>query len=158
MKRLIIFLLTVYSSIPGSRSLPTSPELHEFPLPGPPPDLFNLTGLYLSPINSSGPITSWGTLKCETSNASPPVSESKVIIEKLKKRKDKCMQSNAGGSKCQRYEWHKSAEAAVCGKWSWFVWCKELGWALEQVVKGCESKGRAGGQWVFGQELRGILY
>jgi hypothetical protein len=135
-------------------SLPATPELHEFSLPGAPPDL---TGLFLSP-NSTGPVTAWGTLKCETSNASPLVSDSEVVIEKLKKRKGQCTQSNPGGSKCQLYEWHKSAEAAVCGYWSWYVWCKDLGWALEQVVKGCESNGRAGGQWVFGPELRGILY
>jgi hypothetical protein len=155
MKATIIFLLMLSSCIPGSMSLPVTPEIHEFSLPGPPPDL---TGLNLNPNNSTGPVTSWGELVCETSNASPLVSHSKVVIERLKKSKKRCIQSNGVGSVCTQFESYKSAQAGMCGYLFWSVRCKELGWALEQIVNKCESNGRAGGEWHFGDPLIGILY
>ncbi|KAI5854028.1 hypothetical protein BZA05DRAFT_468716 [Tricharina praecox] len=100
-----------------------------------------------------------GMYDCETSWASPTLSEIKGAVKKIRQFWT-CEQSNPGGSKCELLSTFNGGSIAICGKLGRAISCWDVARAIEQLMKFCkdEEMGRAGGTWYFDDRLKTILY
>ncbi|KAF8541084.1 hypothetical protein BDD12DRAFT_879490 [Trichophaea hybrida] len=106
--------------------------------------------------------TAFGQLICETSWASPTFSEIDTMTKWLDNAKKTaiCAQTNPGGSKCTTHSKFKGGALAVCGVAPWSVKCHELSWAGKKIKNECgnQQMGRAGGIYIYDDNLRAVLY
>ncbi|KAA8895315.1 hypothetical protein FN846DRAFT_970151 [Sphaerosporella brunnea] len=125
---------------------------------GPPP---LAKSLIIDPLTNHSQVTSYGYAKCETSWASPTYSEIAGVYEILKKNnKGMCEQTNAVGSKCKTLASYYGGQFGLCGLPTGLIPCEWLAWACNMLRDACsyDEMQRAGGTWVFSQEMRSILF
>ncbi|KAI5795174.1 hypothetical protein EDC01DRAFT_776192 [Geopyxis carbonaria] len=91
-----------------------------------------------------------GTLKCETTTASPKLADIDVVQKWLEKRTNNnlCTVTNATGSKCNALATWGTAKISICGKWLRNVTCPHAAWAARHIANNCKWKGLAGGKWI----------
>ncbi|KAI5857763.1 hypothetical protein BZA05DRAFT_441069 [Tricharina praecox] len=112
-------------------------------------------------VNGEG----WGKVKCETSWASPTMSEIDGLIAKVydKKNWKTCSywQSNGGGSMCTQIAKSDGGNVSLCGRYKQGLACEDIIWAMLEVKSRCGNHGmsRAGGYYIFFQwNLRVVLH
>lgn len=98
-----------------------------------------------------------GNINCETSGASPTLTEIDSCIEEVYKRHD-CKQDNIGGSKCRLIASHFGGDISVCGKYGKNIKCSEVAKAAQQLKFFCSAylPGHAGGFFTHYGEYQGL--
>jgi len=93
-----------------------------------------------------------GTLICETSFASPTLSEISGAVGKLSSTAAaKCVQKNAAPSHCTTLASYKGGQIGICGEHLRDMSCKRVGWAAYAIALLCVDANtrRAGGKYIF---------
>ncbi|KAI5850788.1 hypothetical protein BZA05DRAFT_445626 [Tricharina praecox] len=113
-------------------------------------------------IEEPGVLTQAGSVKCETSSASPTFEEIQGCAAKLEARKKTCMQSNRYGSRCTRLEHYKGGDVSLCGEHKAMVHCHDLSWVVKEIMFRCANYDfhRAGGTYAFAGNapLKGVVH
>ncbi|RPB01555.1 hypothetical protein L873DRAFT_1803267 [Choiromyces venosus 120613-1] len=110
-----------------------------------------------APTSSDEPITF--DIGCDTTDGSPNILNVREAARRLEDYSpEHCTQNNPFGSKCTRWITEGDADLAVCGEFRYSVHCDFLGWSARQIVARCSWKEYAGGKFIWGSHLKGIVY
>lgn len=93
-----------------------------------------------------------GTLICETSFASPTLSEISGAVGQLSPTAEaKCVQKNAAPSHCTMLASYKGGQIGICGEHLRDMSCKRVAWAAYTIALYCVDANtrRAGGKYIF---------
>jgi len=108
------------------------------------------------------PFRDTGRVKCETSSASPTVSEINGARKEIERMDPQmCVVTNKLRSKCSTLAKHKGGQIGLCGGYRYTVHCQWLELAADWVAKTCvrrELGNRAGGIWYFSNQIWAIIF
>jgi hypothetical protein len=151
-----VLLLSVLSLSSVASSAPTDVSSGPLQSPAFDPnfdfDIHALNEIDLKVANLPALAAEDGTLICETSFASPTLSEISGAVGRLSPTAAaKCVQKNAAPSHCTTLASYKGGQIGICGEHLRDMSCKRVAWAAYTIALYCvdASTRRAGGQYIF---------